>query len=251
MRVLICSLLLLISLSSYAQFAYTGALGNEETHEELLGPINYSEGSRIRLGRACSYGSGELLGSSLPLQPEVWWSNGRSNFHGFLFPFERATEAFEFMNYHSYSYYTKRNGPTRKERTREVAAWITTEGILVQPWNGPLVDKDGKVVVGYAANSISWNKGNAYNNFLPFDVQLKHVYYQGRWLRIVAQVHTHPDVPLEVDRSVDQHTTESIRVPVYAVEHQTIVGVEGQFIANIKKPAKFIRNVLAFADRED
>ena len=97
------------------------------------------------------------------------------------------------MKDNSFETLTRKNGKTYRVAVREVAAWITKEGILVQPWKGQLVDKNGDVIAGYAANQIVRGEGAySYNNFLPFDQTNMIVTFNGSALSIIGQIHTHP-----------------------------------------------------------
>jgi hypothetical protein len=187
----------------------------------------------------CILGSGPTLPAA-PDVPLVTQRKGRLEFRGFLFPHARAAEAFQFMWDYSFEVQVTKTGKTRRVPVREVAAWITDEGILVQPWNGALVDEDGSVIVGYVANHVDLRSsaGKAYNNFLPVDLRKLTVDFEGRRLKILAQIHTHPLIlPVNLaSRDQDRTTTGLLGIPVFAIENTSIVDTYGNYQGSINRP---------------
>jgi RHS repeat-associated protein len=184
-------------------------------------------------------------GNDLVVMPLEWVKLGQqqaqdSPFGGRLFSFEQASEAFQFMWDNSYETRTRKNGKTYKVAVREVAAWITKEGILVQPWKGPLVDKNGKVITAHAANRIVRGQGAySYNNFLPFDKDNMTVTFNGSVLSIIGQIHTHPIFgPIHTNQ--DNSLSGQLGIPIYNIQGSSIYDSSGKSFGPIRNPSKSI-----------
>lgn len=161
-----------------------------------------------------------------------------TQFHGRLYSFEQATQAFHFMWANSFESQIKRNGRSVQMPVREVAAWITSEGILVQPWEGPLFSSDGKVESHYAKNYCTSFEGVSYTNFLPYHASAKTVVFEGKTYTILAEIHTHPVIGAGLlDQDRDFH--KSAGLPVYVIEWETIKDLHGAVICPIDSPDLF------------
>ncbi|MBX2913133.1 MAG: hypothetical protein KF717_13225 [Cyclobacteriaceae bacterium] len=135
---------------------------------------------------------------------------------------------------------TRKNGKAYQVAVREVAAWITKEGILVQPWKGPLVDKNGKVIVGYAANHIVKGEGAySYNNFLPFNQANMTVMFNGSLLSIIGQIHTHP-IFGPINSNQDNSLSGQLGIPIYNIHGNNIYDSSGGSFGTISSPSKSI-----------
>ncbi|NJM25604.1 MAG: hypothetical protein HC859_09040 [Bacteroidia bacterium] len=156
------------------------------------------------------------------------------HFKGKFFPISQASKAFEFMWNHSF----EKCDPNARNRwkpnaIRETAAWITTEGIIVQPWDGPIVDKNGNTVYPYMSNRFHPGKGGvSYNNYLPFDRDKMVVTFEGRSYQVIGQVHTHPArLDDKGDLTQDKLIAELLNIPVYNINQDVIARATGEGLA--------------------
>jgi len=126
-----------------------------------------------------------------------------------LYPYEKLDEILHWMWSHSFEIQTnnsqgKRYKRPRKHAIREVSAWITENGILISPWQGPLLNRKGEFIDEFGntlevpqnyKNAITKDGAISYNNYLPIWVRSKGniaVKFQGIWINVIGQIHTHP-----------------------------------------------------------
>jgi hypothetical protein len=76
-------------------------------------------------------------------------------FNGRLFSYSEATLAFKFMVKMSFEETTNKKGKVIRNPIREVAAWLTDGGVLVQPWKGNLYDKNGALLFLNMKNAVT------------------------------------------------------------------------------------------------
>lgn len=165
------------------------------------------------------------------------------HFRGMFFPASRASEAFEFMWNHSFEKCDpKARNRWKPNAIRETAAWITTEGIIVQPWDGPIVDKNGNVVFPYMSNRFYTGKGGvSYNNYLPFDRDKMVVIFEGHEYEVIGQVHTHPaKLDDDGDLTQDQLISGLLNIPVYNINHAVIACSTGEVFGSVKRPSSLL-----------
>lgn len=162
------------------------------------------------------------------------------DFRGHLFAWVETTEALNFLWHHSFHEKISRKGKRTLLPVREVAAWITPEGILVQPWAGPLFDEAGNVMTPWAVNYCTSFAGVSYHNFLPLRTGTCAVFFEGRWLEILGEIHTHP-VTGGMLREEDQQAEREFGIPVYCMERGVIKDAHGHRVATLYDPAGFLR----------
>jgi RHS repeat-associated protein len=160
-------------------------------------------------------------------------------FNGRLFSNSEATLAFKFMVKMSFEETTNKKGKLIRNPIREVAAWLTSGGILIQPWEGPGLLATGKIRVRDQQNSLS----QSFNDYLRVDIGKLNVSFRGIIYDIYGQIHTHPSSENDPKWNiVDKNNSGTYGIPFYNINDGYIRNTFGKRFGTVDKPSKILKN---------
>lgn len=158
---------------------------------------------------------------------------------GSLLANKHATLAFSFMVRISSEVATRRSGKKYYKPIREVAAWLTNGGILIQPWEGSGLFATGKIRTEYQQNSLS----QSFNDYLRVDIGKFNVSFRGIIYDIYGQIHTHPSSDNDPQlNEVDQFHTRNYSIPFYNINSGYIRDAFGNRHGTVDEPSKILKN---------